>query len=302
MSKYTTEVRFICESEAGLLKSEGFDSVDDILDASWDKIFTTQCEFFDEDYRPIICKKILKHYYTREIGAETVGLWKLWMNRCLEEQMPYFNLLYKSALLDFDPFQDTDYSTTHEKTNEGNVNGNTSGTESWSGSDVTNKEGTDSKTETTTLQETDNDVSQSTQNMDRENLHWNLYSDTPQGGVDGMEALESNLYLTNATKDTDSTQQTTTTNATDDLTKNATQNKQTDDTWAETDTTTYGKNIDSTGTSEQKSNSTENYVEHVAGKRGTLTYSEMVLKLRETFLNIDLMLIDKFKDNFFGLW
>ena len=32
MSKYTTEVRFICENSAGLSESEGADNVDSILD------------------------------------------------------------------------------------------------------------------------------------------------------------------------------------------------------------------------------------------------------------------------------
>ena len=35
MSKYTTEVRFICENSAGLSESEGADNVDSILDRSW---------------------------------------------------------------------------------------------------------------------------------------------------------------------------------------------------------------------------------------------------------------------------
>ena len=80
MSKYTTEVRFICESKSGLSESKGFGSVDEVLNGSWDKIFTSKVSFFDEEYRGVLCKKILKHYYLREIGCETVGIWLLWMN------------------------------------------------------------------------------------------------------------------------------------------------------------------------------------------------------------------------------
>ena len=60
MSKYTTEVRFICESKSGLENSKGCDDVDEILNNSWNKIFTTKAEIFDENYRAVICKKILK--------------------------------------------------------------------------------------------------------------------------------------------------------------------------------------------------------------------------------------------------
>lgn len=40
----------------------------------------------------------------------------------------------------------------------------------------------------------------------------------------------------------------------------------------------------------------------VKGKRNNLTYAEMLQKYRETFLNIDKMVIDELNDLFFGLW
>ena len=108
MSKYTTEVRFICENSAGLSESEGADNVDSILDKCWNKVFNFDFPIFDENYRQILCRKILKHYYTREIAHETVGRWKLALNAKLNEIMPYYNQLYKSELLEFNPFYDVD--------------------------------------------------------------------------------------------------------------------------------------------------------------------------------------------------
>ena len=121
MSKYTTEVRFICESKSGLSESKGFGSVDEVLNSSWDKIFTSKVSFFDEEYRGVLCKKILKHYYLREIGCETVGIWLLWMNTKLEEIMPYYNKLYESELIKFNPMYDVDWNR------KGNKTGNESG-------------------------------------------------------------------------------------------------------------------------------------------------------------------------------
>ena len=95
LSKYTTEVRYICETDSGLDESVGFNSVDEVISKSWNKIFTSKVPFFDEDYRKILCCKILKHYYLREICSETVGLWKLWVNTKLEEIMPYYNQFMK---------------------------------------------------------------------------------------------------------------------------------------------------------------------------------------------------------------
>ena len=74
MSKYTTEVRFICQS---LANNIDVNDVENIIANSIDKIFDFNFPIFDEQYRKILETKILKHYYTREIGEETVGLWKL---------------------------------------------------------------------------------------------------------------------------------------------------------------------------------------------------------------------------------
>ena len=35
MAKYTTEVRYICESYAGLTESVGYDSIDDVIEKSY---------------------------------------------------------------------------------------------------------------------------------------------------------------------------------------------------------------------------------------------------------------------------
>jgi len=49
-------------------------------------------------------------------------------------------------------------------------------------------------------------------------------------------------------------------------------------------------------------NSTENYLETIVGKQGTESYSSLLSKYRETFLNIDMQVINEFNDLFFGLW
>ena len=77
MSKYTTQVRFICESVSGHTDSVGFDDVDSVIEDAIPHIFDFDFPIFDENYREVIETKILRHYYTREIGLETYGLWKL---------------------------------------------------------------------------------------------------------------------------------------------------------------------------------------------------------------------------------
>lgn len=247
MSKYTTEVRFICESKSGLSESKGFGSVDEVLNGSWDKIFTSKVSFFDEEYRGVLCKKILKHYYLREIGCETVGIWLLWMNTKLEEIMPYYNKLYESELIKFNPMYDVDW----------NRKGNKTGNESGSGSRSTSG----------------NNSGTNTQSGTSSNTRKDLYSDTPQGS---LTSIESETYLTNARKVSDSGE-------------------------TGVNGSTSGSYEDSESSS-NKVDTTEDYVESVTGKQGTASYSKMLNEFRETFLNIDMQVIEEFAEMFMELW
>ena len=146
MSSYTTSVRFICESYAGMLDSSDLDSVDNAIAGSWEKIFNGRFPIFDESYRPVLCKKILRHYYTREICAETVGLWKLWLNSKMNEIMPYYNKMYELESKKIDPLVDVDITTTHSGsgTNAGTSQDDFKHND---GSEITNKTIVDNKTQ-----------------------------------------------------------------------------------------------------------------------------------------------------------
>lgn len=279
MSKYTTEVRFICESKSGLENSSGADNVDEVIAGAWNKIFTSKAPFFDESYRSVLCQKILKHYYLREICCETVGIWKLWMNERLEIIMPYYNQLYESELIKFEPLNDVNLTRKHDRTVDGTEerNGETSdtsnGTRDVTGTNDTNETGTGKTTTSGNSDETKRD----------------LYSDTPQGAITG---LENENYLTNARKITNGVNSSGNENT--DTTRNV------DNDYTENETTNNTKNGTNkvTGTS----NTTEDYLETLVGKQGSGTYSKMLMEFRDTFLNIDMMVIDEFKDLFFELW
>lgn len=243
MSKYTTEVRYICESKSGLNVSDGADSVDEIISKSWDKIFTSRVRFFDEDYRAVLCQKILKHYYMREIGTETFGIWKLWMNTRLEEIMPYYNQLYESAKIEFNPLDDVKLTRELRRTEQ--------------------------ETETKNRDVTQN--GNSTNNGETSSNSKDLYSDTPQGSISG---LESNTYLTNARI----------IESGDNVNSNAEY------------TNTESEN------NENETNTTENYIETLAGKQGGSSFSKSLMEFRDTLLNIDMLVIEEFNDLFMGLW
>lgn len=279
MSKYTTQVRFICENKSGLEISGGSADVDSIIANSWNKIFTSKAPFFDEEYRSILCQKILKHYYLREICCETVGIWTLWMNTRLEEIMPYYNQLYKSAKIEFNPMHNVDLTSKHERNVEGT-----------SKEDGTRTDNTTGKRTLTGNRDTDNTSvgTRNTTNSSDETKR-DLYSDTPQGAITG---LENENYLTNARKITDNV------NGTGNEETNTTEKSGTD--YSETEDTT-GK-IDGVTSNTGKTNTTEDYLETIIGKQGTESFSSLLNEFRETFLNIDMKVIEEFNDLFFGLW
>lgn len=248
MSKYTTELRFICEHEAGLTESKGYNDTKQIIADARPKIFSFYYPIFDEAYKPTLETKIIRHFYTREIALETYGLWKLHLEARMNEIMPYFNQLYKSELIEFNPLYDTDINTTGHR------------------DDVVKDNGTsqDSGTDTVT-------------SADKTNT-WDLYSDTPQGGINGIRgaeddpALATNAFLTNARHIIG-------------------------DTAGSTGSTIYGKKNVSSGTRDGDTD----YIEHVYGYRGK-SPSKSLKEFRETMLNIDMQVIKQLEDLFFQLW
>lgn len=61
-------------------------------------------------------RKILDHFYYYEIGQETPDMFKFMLNRKMNEIMPYFNKLYATETLAFDPFETLDVTNTTDGT------------------------------------------------------------------------------------------------------------------------------------------------------------------------------------------
>ena len=211
MSKYTTELRFICENAAGLIESLGESSVEGIITKAAPIIFDFDWPIFDESYRLNLEKKILRHYYTREIGEETLGLWKLRLQDRLNLIMPKYNQLYESAQLQFNPFYDVDYRRFGTNSGEGQSSGSSS--------------------------------------------NQNMRSDTPQNG---LTSVLSGEYLTDA-------------------------------------------DVSDSNSSSQSSNSGQ-FEETIQGKQAGSSYSRLLKEYRQTFLNIDMMVVNELNDLFMGLW
>ena len=277
MSKYTTELRYLIENN--------FD------------IGLKDYPIFDENYREPLNRKIINHYYFREIGFETAELFKRYLNNTMNEIMPYYNQLFKSELLEFNPFYNVDKTVTADKNNNsvsdfvGNISGKNTQT-----ADTENTQTNNGKQQTTTAATS---TGESVGNSTTTNKNKNVSSDTPQGFL-SINSIENETYASaaemgNAESINNSK-----------ATSNNAENGITDQTTAdETKATGNSKSNATTETdtaNKTTSNDFENYVSHVIGKSEGETYSEMLMKFRETFLNIDMMIIDELKTCFMMIY
>lgn len=108
MSEYTTELRFLIES--------GYD------------IGLADYPIFNEEYRDELNNKIINHFYFREIGFESADMFKFYLNRAMNEIMPYYNKLYESANLEYNPLEPYIMTESENANSKSNTNGTSGAT------------------------------------------------------------------------------------------------------------------------------------------------------------------------------
>ena len=315
MSKYTTELRYICEDYTRVVESQGYNHIAEIIEASRTKIFDQPYPIFDESYRGVLETKIIKHFYTREIGVESVGLWKHFVDMKMNEIMPYYNQKYRSTLLKFNPFYDVDLKTEADTNGSGSKNDSSSQLESKNDvrdltrtDDNTINKNTTENTNTNNSGESSNNSTAETDSSSNGNdLKYNAYSETPQGTLNNVY---NNSYLTNATKDsetketTDHSEVKSNTNGAYNDNGNVEKiavNSETDErVVSDHENTNSSRNRTDALTS--NFTNTEQYIQHVYGKRGGVSYSKLLDEFRKTFLNIDMEIINEFNELFMQIY
>lgn len=295
MSHYTTDVRTICEGFLGLEEHQGFYSVNNVLKRAAPLVFDFDFPIWDEAYRLTLETKILKHYYMREIGAETVGMWQLWLDERLNLIMPYYNELYKTTVLEFNPLYDVDLTTTHDGNNK--RQGTNTSREERANSKDNSRQGTNTKRE-----EANEDRSgQAHSTGESHDVHSggdvSKFSDTPQGSISD---LEKDKYLTNATINSNSSKDDNTYRRDDSNSSKSKNDLSSVGQFEENERENENGSSDRIG--QEEVDTTEKYLHHVIGANGNRTLVSKIVELRAAILNIDKMIIDELSDLFFGLW
>lgn len=185
MSRYTTTIKDICEMYANIDR-QNIKSPKALINYSVRKIFDFPVNIGRPNTNELLCKLLL-HYYTREICAETIGLWKLFLEDKVNEISEMYKLMYSAEKLQFE----YDYT----------------------------KKVIEKETRKTTTEKKEN----YTNTTDNENNSSELgaFSDTPEGTLTGVDELS---YLSTAQKTQSKTKENSTNTNTGETTDNGEEN------------------------------------------------------------------------------
>lgn len=248
---------------------------------------------WDEEHRNVLNDKIIKHYWFREIGAETPGLFVFWLNRTMNEIMPYYNDLYRTTMFEYNPIHNVDYTEEYTLEHDRDRTDTSNSTTTMSGSNtdkVTSESELDSTSSGSLTGNTSSETEALTKGRETE-------VDTPQGVV-GLNDGDSVEYASKVTFDkneetgssnTDTTQTTTNTG---NQTASGTTN-------SEGSTESSGE---FEGTNTSQVNDTTSYKRHLLGNYGVKTSQTMIREERDLIINIDMMIIKDLADCFMNIY
>lgn len=305
MSSYTTQLKTIIEQatqyEPGLSTRER-------IEKGRTKLFDFDYPIFDENYRKVFETHFIRNFYMREIGFETEGLFKFQLETWLIINMPYWNKMFQSELIKFDPLKNVDVTRDYNRKkdrNQNDVRDITQNNVTDGNSHSVDKQDmtSDSKTDQTHA-ETSSGQKDESGSVTDDNFSRDIKADTPDTRLaltteDGEGILE---YASQIEEDTENNKRSTTGKQTtsgkvdsiDKSTSNTTANSN-----ATGDTTTHSQSDTKQNDKyDSEINDIEDYIAHEIGKIGTETYQEMIQKYRDILIRIENMIFNEMQQLF----
>jgi len=222
MSTFTLKLKDVIKYSGGVLSVEN--NVSRMIGGD---IGLNNYVIFDANYRPFLNGRIIDRYFNREIGMETISMFRLAVRRKMNEIMPYYNQLYVSTTIVYEALSTINIATANDNISAMNSdNTGTSTAESISSADSRS-----------------------------------VTSDTPQTMLSGNEDYASAAADANSDSVANSTNQETAT---------------------------------------QITSSSANSDTLVTGYQGAA--SDLVMRYRESLINVDLMIIQELEECFMLVW
>lgn len=311
-----------------------------VLDMGYD-LGLKHYPIFSESHRQELNEKIVNHFRYREIGYETVTQFIFALNRKMFEIMPFYNQLYESEELEISALTNYSYDEISKKTgndllektgeDSNKQSGNTErkdtgtqtneqkGTNKQTFDNVTNKTtyGSSENENTTTTTDVRHGQTTTTQGTDTSKR---VHSDTPQGMLSadfpesanyasdadvskntnfstvtqgGTDSTTETIKGTKGKTGADESTQNGTITTTHDTQGKLTNDLQSKDTYNSENKITYGSNA--------KQNYDNQLSTNKQGYQG-ISPSELLQKFRETFLNIDMLVISELEELFISIF
>ena len=135
MSKYSLQLRRLVEQT---LADAKLPNIEANWHAAYDKLGLADYPIFDETHRETLNNKIIRHYFMYEIGAETSGLFRMFVRDAMFMIMPYYNQLYLSEITakGIQPLIDHARTIAEDATGTASNNANTSATSTSNAQDI----------------------------------------------------------------------------------------------------------------------------------------------------------------------
>ncbi|AAA88488.1 lower collar protein [Bacillus phage BSTP6] len=289
MSSYTMQLRTYIEmwsqGETGLSTAEK-------IEKGRPKLFDFNYPIFDESYRTIFETHFIRNFYMREIGFETEGLFKFHLETWLMINMPYFNKLFESELIKYDPLENTRVGVKSNTKNDTDRNDNRDVKQDLTSNGTSS---TDAK-QNDTSKTTGNEKSSGSGSITDDNFKRDLNADTADDRLqlttkDGEGVLE---YASQIEEHNENKKRDTKTSNTTDTTSNTTGTSTLD-----SDSKTSNKaNTTSNDKLNSQINSVEDYIEDRVGKIGTQSYARLVMDYREALLRIEQRIFNEMQELF----
>lgn len=147
--------------------------VDTPRDADASRIGLDDYPIWDQGYRDTLNQKIVSRFWNREIGFETPDMFVHHMRTLMGEIMPYYSELAKTTVMDFDPFETVNVTSTNTAETDVATKGTTE---------------TDTATESKSEQESSStEDGESSQTTKADNSSRNVNSDHPQTRLNDQE-------------------------------------------------------------------------------------------------------------------
>jgi hypothetical protein len=264
MASYTMQLREYIE----MWSQDETLSTKDIIEKGRPKLFDFEYPIFDPDYKKVFETHFIRKFYMREIGFETEGLFKFQLETWLSINMPYFNKLFESELLTFDPLSNTKLDVTKNKTNDVKKNDTRDSTQ------TSTSDGSSTNTSTQSVDGTlTEDIFDRQLESNNPDTRLALTANDGEGVIEYASSIKENSENNKKTSSSD------TSGTAKDITK-----------------------VDSEATAKDtlssEVNETEDFIEKRLGKVGSQSYSKMLEEYRNTYLRIENKIFNEMQELF----